>query len=65
MKTGKFDLKTWTYNGIPLYNPFRILWNLLMAPIFFSVLFMLCLMVFLITLDRDCFKETWDKNCPF
>ena len=65
MKIGKLDLWAWTYNGIALYNPIRILYNAVMAPIFFLILFVLCVVVFLITLDRDCFKDTWDKNSPF
>lgn len=65
MKLGKLDLKTWTYNGLPLHNPIRLLWNIIMLPVYITVLFLFCIVVFLVTLDfRDC-VDTWKENSIF
>ena len=65
MKLGKLDLKTWTYNNRPLLNPIRLLWNIIMVPVYITVLFLFCIVVFLITLDFEECLDTWNENNLF
>lgn len=54
----------WTFKGRSIYNPFRILWNLIIFVPYMATIILFSFMLLLATFDPSEVKEFFTKYTP-